>query len=273
MIGIVYGLMGVGLNIIFGIMDVVNMAHGEIYMVGALFLILVMGGIIPNYFAALFVTIVISFLLGALVYLGIVKPLVGKPLLSSALAMIGLSIFLENIVIALYGPKPVDIRFPIGGVKEIGGLRVTNELLTIVGITLVTYAILYVFLYRTDFGTAIRATVQNRDAAALVGVNVSKIYLFTFSLGCMLTAASGALLGTMYLFYPVMGGSAILKSFTIVILGGMGSVEGAVAGGLLLGLVEILGASYISFAYKDAFGLAIAIIILLIRPQGLFGRG
>jgi branched-chain amino acid transport system permease protein len=131
---------------------------------------------------------------------------------------------------------------------------------------------LYLLLYKFKIGKSMRATFQNKESSALMGVNINGVYSLTFGLGCMLVGVAGSLLGTLYLVYPAMGDLAIVKSFIVAILGGLGSIPGAICGGFILGVTESLGAGYISSEYKDVFGFIIVIILLLVRPKGMFGK-
>jgi branched-chain amino acid transport system permease protein len=271
-IGSGYALIAIGLTMIFGLMGIVNFAHGEFYMIGgfvAYYLVQLLG---LNFFLSLVIAIAIVMALGLVFDKVIFAPLQGKPIITTALVTIGLSIFLQNMTLYLFGatPKTIPSPFPRMPLK-IGSLFITQER---VFATVLTFAIIigmHLFLKKTKAGKALRATFQVKEAAALVGINISRVYALTFAAGVGLSATAGALLGSIFYITPTIGGNATLKAFIVVILGGMGSFPGAIVGGLTLGIAESLGAGFISSAYKDAIGFVIVVILLLFRPQGLFG--
>jgi branched-chain amino acid transport system permease protein len=271
-IGSGYALIAIGLTMIFGLMEIVNFAHGEFYMIGgfiAFYLVQLFG---LNFFASLLVSIATVMVLGLLFDRVIFAPLRGKPIITTALVTIGLSIFMQNFTLYLWGATPKTIPSPFSRIPmKIGPIFITQER---VFATLLTFAIIigmHLFLKKTKAGKALRATFQGKEAAALVGINIDRVYAITFAVGVGLSATAGSLLGSIFYITPTVGGMATLKAFIIVILGGMGSFPGAIVGGLTLGVAESLGAGFISSAYKDAIGFIIVIILLLFRPQGLFG--
>jgi branched-chain amino acid transport system permease protein len=267
-----YALIAIGLTMIFGLMGIVNFAHGEFYMIGgfiAFYLVKLLG---LNFFLSLSLAILAVMALGLLFDKVIFTPLRGKPIITTALVTIGLSIFLQNFTLYLWGatPKTIPSPFPRMPLK-LGPVFITQER---VFATILTFAIIvgmHLFLQKTRAGKALRATFQGKEAAALVGININRVYALTFAVGVGLCATAGALLGSIFYLTPTIGGNATYKAFIVVILGGMGSFPGAIVGGLTLGVAESLGAGFISSAYKDAIGFVIVVILLLFRPQGLFG--
>lgn len=192
--------------------------------------------------------------------------------MTAVLATIGLSILLESGALLTWGPQPEAIPTPFSPMPIVlGPLFVTPARVFVLGVTLVALVGLYAFLNRSQLGTAMRATFQNRDAAALAGVDIRRMRSGTFALGAGLAALGGVLLGSLFLVHPTMGESATLKAFIVVILGGLGSVPGSAVGGLILGLAESFG-TMASSAWKDATGFLLVILILLYRPDGLFRR-
>jgi branched-chain amino acid transport system permease protein len=272
-LGSTYALLGIGLTLIFGIMRVVNFAHGELYSFGAyaLYLVAVLLGL--NFFVALVVAIVAGCLLGALLEIVLLRPMRGADIDTTMLVMIGAMIVLQNGEQFVWGgvAKSVSTPFPqlplVIGPFSVSWLRV---FVLFAAIALI--ALSYLLINRTKLGKAMRATFQDRDAAALMGVNIQFIYMATFAVGSSLAAAAGALLGPVYVISPQMGNLASLKAFAIVILGGLGSIVGATIGGFMLALAEELGAGYISSGYRDAMGFLIIIAVLLFKPTGLFAR-
>ena len=271
--GCFYALMAIGLTIIFGLMDVINFAHGEFYMLSGFLTLLFVAIFKINWFLSVVMGVAIVFFFGQMCEKLILKPLRDASLLNKALSMIGLSFFLKNLIIALVGARSHDVAFPQEGLSlRFGSVSVTYEQVWFMGMTFLVLILLYVLLYWTKRGKAMRATFQNKEAAALMGVDIDKMYSWTFGLGCLLAAVAGSLLGTLYMVYPAMGDIVIVKSFIVAIMGGMGSIPGAICGGFTLGIVESLAAGYISSEYKDVVGFLIVIVLLLARPKGMFGK-
>ena len=269
--GCFYALIALGLTLIFGMMGVVNFAHGEFFVLGGVFaywFVALMG--MPFWLAVILVVVVMA-LLGAAFDVTMVRPLRTAHILSSALVTIGLSIFLLNTTLLLFGPSPRAIetgfaRKPI----LLGPVVLTEARVFAVVLGIVAIVLLHLLIQKTKLGRAMRATFQNRDAAALVGVNIEFIYTFTFAIGTAMAALAGALLGAIFVVHPSTAELATLKAFVVVILGGMGSFPGAVAGGLILGIVESLWGGYFSTGYQDVIGFVLVILILLFKPTGLF---
>jgi branched-chain amino acid transport system permease protein len=272
-LGSTYALLGIGLTLIFGIMRVVNFAHGELYSFGAYFLYLVAVLLGANFFVGLIAAIVAGCLLGALLEIILLRPMRGADIDTTMLVMIGAMIVMQNGEQFIWGgvAKSVSTPFPelplVIGPFSVSWLRlfVLCAALTLIGLS-------YLLINRTKLGKAMRATFQDRDAAALMGVNIQFIYMATFAVGSSLAAAAGALLGPVYVISPQMGNLASLKAFAIVILGGLGSIGGAAIGGFMLALAEELGAGYVSSGYRDAMGFLIIIGVLLFKPTGLSAR-
>ncbi|MCL5075211.1 MAG: branched-chain amino acid ABC transporter permease [Chloroflexi bacterium] len=272
-IGGIYALMGVGLTLIFGIMNVVNFAHGELYMLGAyaIFLFNIMSGI--NFFLALPLAILALMILGAVSERLVLRPLRAQVIFIPMLATIGLSVFFQNLALLIWGgtPKPIPDPFSPSPIV-LGPIYVTPIRLFIMVVTFALILGVHLFLQKTRMGKAMRATFQDRETAALLGVNIDVIYGLTFAIGAGLAAAAGALLGPLFLVFPTMGELAAMKAFAVVIMAGLGNFPGAIAAGLILGVAESLGAGYISSGYKDAIGFIAIILVLTFRPAGLFGR-
>ncbi len=272
-IGSAYGLMGVGLTLIFGLMNVVNFAHGEIYMLGAFVLFSLVTLLHFNYFLSIIIGMAAMLLFGAVLERLVIKPIRHAPVLMTALATMGLSIFIKNTALLIWGgvPKKILNPFPTASLK-LGFLYVTELRIFCLFITIFFILLLHYLIKKTKLGKAMRATFENKDAAALMGIRVDRIYLYTFGIGSVLAATAGMLLGTIYLVYPTMGELAVLKAFIVVIMGGMGNFVGAFFSGIVLGISESMGAGFVSTGYKDAVGFVIVILVLLFRPQGLFGE-
>jgi branched-chain amino acid transport system permease protein len=268
-----YALMGIGLTLIFGIMRVVNFAHGEFYMLGAFFLLTFFSFVGVNFFVAGLLSILGVSLVGVVTERAILRPLRAQPIEIPMLAMVALSVILQNAAILIWDPSPKTIRHPFSPIPITFGPIYMVSIRIFAGLTAVALIVgAHLFIQKTRLGKAMRATFQDNEMARLVGVDVDRIYMFTFAFGAALAGASGVLLGAIFWVYPAMGDLAALKSFAVVIMGGLGNFIGAIAGGLLLGVAENLGAGYVSSGYKDAIGFLMIILLLLLRPQGLFGR-
>lgn len=272
-VGSAYGLMGVGMTLIFGLMNVVNFAHGEIYMLGAFFVYSLVTLLHLNYFLSILVGMGTILIFGAILERLTIKPIRNAPVLMTALVTIGLSIFLKNTALVIWGgvPKKILNPFPSAPLK-LGFLYITQLRIFCLVFTIFIIILLHYLIKKTKLGKAMRATFENKDAAALMGIRVDHIHLYTFAIGSAMAAIAGILLGTVYLVYPTMGELAVLKAFIVVIMGGMGNFVGAFFSGIILGISESLGAGFISTGYKDAVGFVIVILVLLFRPQGLFGE-
>jgi branched-chain amino acid transport system permease protein len=272
-LGGTYALLGIGLTLIFGLMNVVNFAHGEFYTLGAYtaFASLALLGL--PFLAAIPVAIVTGIVLGALCERVLLRPLRGESIDSVMLVMIGLWIAMQNAELLGWGGVAKSIAHPFPTAPIVAGPLGIAPLRLFVFVTAIALIVAaQLVIHRTKLGRAMRATFQDADTAALMGVRIGRIHTATFALGSGLAAAAGALLGPIFLVYPSMGDLASLKAFSVVILGGLGNVAGATFGGLLLGVVEELGAGYVSSGYRDAVGFVIIILVLLLRPSGLFAR-
>jgi branched-chain amino acid transport system permease protein len=272
--GSLYAMIGVGLTIIFGVMRIINMAHGDMVMLGmyGAFWIFTLAKIDP--FLSIVIWVPVAFLAGMLVYRFLLKKIVPAGELNTLLYTAGLSLFVANLaLLAFTGDyRTIKLDYAMTPLRPFG-IAVPIPLAIAFGMAILITLALYWFLMRTDTGRAIRATSQEPMAAALMGVNAAQMEMVTFGLGTALACGAGVLLVPSLYLYPTVGEILVAKCFVIVVLGGLGSVPGAIAGGLLLGLVESLGAVYISVAYKDTIGFIIFLLVLLLRPSGLFGVG
>jgi branched-chain amino acid transport system permease protein len=273
MLGGTYALLGIGLTLIFGIMKVVNFTHGELYAFGAymMYMLVMLTGV--NFFVALGLAIVLGVLLGALIEFVLLSRLRGADIDTTMLVMIGAWIALQNAEQLAWSGVAVNISNPFPAAPLVmGPVSVAWNRVFVFAVALVLIFVTYRLINHTKLGRAMRATFQDRDTAALMGVQINRIHTATFALGSGLAAAAGALLGPVFVAYPSMGDLAAAKAFAVVILGGLGSIPGATVGGFILAFVEELGAGYISSGYRDAMGFLLIIVILLFRPTGLFAR-
>jgi branched-chain amino acid transport system permease protein len=272
-LGGTYALLGIGLTLIFGIMRVVNFAHGELYAFGAYTVYLVAAALGLDFFLGLVIAVIAGALLGALIEIALLRPMRSADIDTVMLVMIGAWIVMQNTELLVWGgvAKAIVTPFPDAPLA-IGPVSVSWLRLFVLVVALMLILGSYVVIHRTKLGKAMRATFQDTDTAALMGVDISGVYTATFALGSGLAAAAGALLGPVFLVTPTMGDLASLKAFAIVILGGLGNITGATIGGFILALVEEIGAGYISSGYRDAMGFLIIIAVLLFKPTGLFAR-
>ncbi|MCW2239381.1 branched-chain amino acid ABC transporter permease [Azospirillum canadense] len=270
-LGGTYALLGIGLTLIFGIMRVVNFTHGELYTFGAYMAFMLAGMFGLNFFASLALAATLGMALGALIEFALLRPLKGADIDTTMLVMIGAGIAMQAGEQLMWGgvaksvPNPFPTEPVVLGPVSVGPIR-----LFVLAVAVVLLVVFYLLLNRTKLGIAMRATFQDPDTAALMGVNNGLMYTLTFAIGSGLAAVAGALLGPIFVVTPTMGDLVALKAFAIVILGGLGNIPGATIGGFVLALAEEFGAGYLSSGYRDAMGFLLIIAVLLVRPQGLF---
>jgi branched-chain amino acid transport system permease protein len=273
LIGCAYALIAMGLTMIFGVMNIANFAHGEFYMLGGFIAFYLVSLVGINYFLALPLAVVLVVALAVVLQHAVFRRLRDAPAMTTTLVTIGVSILLENLALLVWGPQPQSIPTPFPTTPlSFLGIYTTPLYLFSMAVTAALIVLGHLVIRRSTMGKAMRATFQNREASALVGIRIDRIYMITFVFGAALAAAAGAVLGGFIPVEPAMGGIITLKAFVVVILGGLGSFVGAITGGLLLGLAESLGAGYLSTDWKDAIGFFAVILVLLFRPEGLFKR-
>ncbi len=271
LMGAVYALLALGLTMIFGVMHVINIAHGEMLMLGAyvsfwLFHHFGLSPLLSIVFAA-----PLMFAVGALLEKGIIERVVEDIETNSLLVTFGISICIVNIAIWLWTTDFKAIPY-LSGSWFYGSLVFPKPRVVGAALALLLTSIVYFFLKFSRLGKAIRATAGSHDLAATCGVYVKRIYLITFGLASAMGGAAGVLASIMFAIYPEMGDSFLMRSFTVIVLGGMGHVMGAVLGGILLGLAEGIGSLYLSGEGGGAISFAILLLILIFRPSGLLGR-
>ena len=280
-IGVIYAVIAAGLTIIFSILKIVNFAHGEIYMAGGYFAYsaIAFTGMPP--LLGVVTAMILSFILCLLVERTLLTPLYSPKTERKGdygvLATFGVSILIRNLVLQLCGPYPLRPPSFWEGSLIIGGLAITWDRVFAAGAGIVLLAALIVFIYRTPWGEALNAVGQSRESAAIVGIDSTRFYRLAFGLGGALAGGAGALVGPIYSLSPSMGLVPDTQSFAIVILGGMGSIPGAIIAGLLIGLCESLFVAFFpdpsrALTYAQAFSLVVLMVVLLVRPTGLFGR-
>ncbi|RMD62416.1 MAG: branched-chain amino acid ABC transporter permease [Alphaproteobacteria bacterium] len=280
-ISIFYALAALGLSLIFGVLKIVNFAHGELYMLGgfAYYVAASLLGLPPV--AAVLVACAVLFAIGLMIERLLIDPIYeGKVERVDEYAIMitfGLGILLQNLMLSIFGPWTKRPEAIVHGRFEIGELIVSGDRLTAAGVGVALIGVIMYLLRATWAGKAIRAVAQDRETAGIVGVDAKLTGMLAFGMGSALAGAAGALIGPVFLVYPTMGVIPAIKAYVIVVLGGLGSVPGAIAGALILGQVENLATVLIpdtsrALAYKDAYGLVLLVLVLLLRPQGLFGE-
>ena len=280
--GSIYALVAIGYTMVYGILKLINFAHGEIYMIGA-FVALVVAGVLTAYGFTGWSVLLLAGLVAALYAAAYgytleriaYRPLRESPRLSAVVSALGASIFFQNAIMLIYGAKfyvyPQDLlpKIPV----YIFGMPVPLMRILILVASVVMMVALYLFVQKTKIGAAIRAAAIDQGAARLMGIDVNRVIMLVFCIGPALGGAAGMMVGIYYgQINFTMGWIYGLKAFTAAILGGIGNIPGAMVGGLLLGVIEALGAAYISIAWKDAIAFFVLIIILIVRPTGLLGE-
>lgn len=273
LIGFVLSLIAVGLTLIWGVMDILNFAHGEFLMI-AMFASLLLSttvGIDPLFSLPLIVGLL--FLVGLLTFRFVIRPVLGYPGLVALLITFGLSVFIRNVVLFFLGPDFRVINQSILAGKRIIFLNIhlsLPQVVTAVGCVLITYLI-YLFISKSKFGRALRATALDKDTALLMGINTNRVFALTFALGAACVGAAGGLLVNFYYVFPEVGFGFVILSFVIVALGGFGNIGGAFIAGILVGLVENVGGFFVGPEFKYALVFILYLVVISLRPKGLFG--
>ncbi|MCW4000773.1 MAG: branched-chain amino acid ABC transporter permease [Candidatus Bathyarchaeota archaeon] len=280
--GCIYILLAAGLNIIFGVMKLVNFAHGQLLMLGAYIAFAVSTALGLNaYLVSVGLNVYISILvaIAAVALVGVaVERLTfnrvrGREKLTEIFLSLGLISIFQNIVILWQGFDLHQIASPFAGMNvAVGSVSISYDWLFAVGFVIVTLVLLFVLLKKTRIGMAIRATSQKGEAATLMGINIKQVYIFTFLLGAALAGAAGALYGMILPFDTTIGAYPTIKAFAIIILGGFGSLPGAIIGGLLYGIAENSAIYFLGGTWADAIAFVMLIGVLIVRPNGIFGQ-
>jgi branched-chain amino acid transport system permease protein len=276
-VGMVYALVALGISLIFSGLDIVHFAHGEIYMLGAFLGLMIFQHLALPYVPALLLAIVATGFIGVLIerlfYRRLTRSGGGYTVagMGMIIAGFGMSIILQNVAYLVWGAKPLPFPVPFGMPVEIGNLALPMSYIWIVVTALVLMLVLHLVLRKTMLGLAMRAVAHNKDIAYLSGVNVPLMISLTFGIGCALGAAAGVLIGPINYVQVQMGIGVLIKAFAAAVVGGFGSLPGAILGGLLVGVVESLGAGFISGTYKDVYAFVLLVAVLMVKPSGILG--
>ena len=273
LIGGVYALIGIGLTIIFGVMRVINFAHGDLLMLGmyATFFLFTLFHVDP--FVSIVITLPLMFAFGALLQKVVINRILGALPQNQILLTIGLGLIMSNSIMLAFTSdyRILSTSYSSSSVNLLG-ISISQPLVISFAITAVITAALYWFLLKTDTGQAIRATAQDREAARLMGINVARMSVIAFGLGAALAGAAGSLISPTYYIFPQVGSVFTLKAFVITVLGGMGSIVGATLGGILIGVAESIGGVYLGSGWKEVVVFVLFLLVLLFKPSGLFGK-
>ncbi len=273
LLGGIYASVGVGFSLTWGVLNIINIAHGAMVMLGAYATYFLFAALGIDPFASLPVVAGLLFLFGYVLQRLLINRVIASGVFMTLVFTFGLSLFLIDMALVLFSGDYRSVTTSYAGAGVVlGDAVVPYQRAAAFAVSVLAVAALQLFLDRTRTGRAIRATALNRDAARSVGVDVRHIYAVTFGLGAALAGVAGALLSTLVTVTPVMGNVFIGKSFVIATLGGLGTVQGALLGGLVLGVVESFGAGIFGSSYQQAIGFAILLLVLVLRPQGLLGK-
>lgn len=272
-IGSVYSLVALGLTLVYGILHIPNFAHGALYMMGGYVTLTMMTRFGLHYWLAIAVSMLAVGLLAILLERFVFHPLKDAPPIHDKIAAIGILLFLEALAQFVWGADYQPMPTPYDHIIQVFGLTFTAQRILIIASAIIIMILLYIFLKKTFVGSTIIAMSQNREGASLVGINTDRVAMMTFMISGSLAALAASLASPINLVFPGMGHLVILKAFVIIILGGMGSIPGAIIGGYILGFSESLGATYISNDYKDLIAFLLLVVILTLKPTGLFAKG
>lgn len=276
-IGSIYALLAIGFSMVYGVLRLINFAHGDVFMLGAYFIFLAMKELGLDILAGVVVAIVLSGIVGLIVERGAFRPLRGAPEGNLFISSLAISIIIENSVIMILGPQPQSLNVPgfLGNVFEIGGVVISSVAIVTISVTFGLLIALVLFVTKTKLGIAMRATASNLEACHLLGIRVNHVIAVAFVISSIMAGVGGILWATRYtLFNPLTGAVPGIKAFIGALIGGIGSLPGAVIGGYLLGFLEVLVVLLLPVdysAYRDVFVFLLLVVMLLVRPQGIMG--
>lgn len=273
LVGGMYALIAIGLNAVFGVVRVVNFAHGEMVMIGmyAAYFAWSVWGIEP-YVSAVLIALPLGFLVGLIIQRFVIQRLLNEPLMQM-FATFGILIMLQNLFLAATRGEPKAVRVAASSASiELFGVTIGVARLVVLAAAIIVTIVLVLFLKRSLYGTAVRAVSQDRATSALMGINVRALYLVAFGISGAIALMAGALMAPIYTASPTLGFSFVLPAFAVVVLGGLGSIGGSLVGGLIVGVVEALSGYFLDPALKQAVWFVLFLAVLVIRPAGIFGK-
>jgi branched-chain amino acid transport system permease protein len=272
-IGCVYILLATGLNLIFGVMKLVNFAHGQLLMISAFLTWTMSVSLGLNAYVAILVSMVVVALLGVGVERFTFRRVLGTDKLNEIFVSLGLIYIFENVAMLIWGASSKQVVSPFYGMSvNLPGLSITYDRIVAVFVVVTSLAVFGLLMNKTKIGLAMRATSQRNTTATLMGINVEKVYMVTFAIGATLAAVAGGLYGIIYSFDYQVGALPTIIAFAIIIMGGLGSIKGAIVGGLLYGITEQLATLFLGGTWGSAVAFALLIFVLILRPNGIFGE-
>ena len=272
-VGAVYALVAAGVAIIWGVAGLINFAHGEFFMAAAFLYFFLFRVLALPYAVTAGLVLLVMAAFGAVFELSIIRPVLRRPWQAQLVTTLGVSILLMAVATVLFGSTPLQAMTPLSiRAARIGSVSVSYQRLLIVGITVLTFLGLQQFVTRTKIGKAMRAVSQNREACIVVGINVQFVAAVTFAIAATLAGLAAVMYAPLVTIYPVMGQLITIKAFVAVIIGGLGRIDTTILAAVLLGEVESFIVQFVSPSYVDAFSFIAMLVVLLLRPQGLFGR-
>ncbi|AZU62548.1 branched-chain amino acid ABC transporter permease [Neobacillus mesonae] len=272
-VGSMYALMASGLSLIWGTMKMLNLAHGEFYMLGGYFMFFLNVGAGLNPIVAGILSIIGVFIVAIIVETIVIRFLIDKPgwEVNQLIATFGISILLQNLALKFWGERFQNIPYYVKTEVSFLNVNLSAQRLLILVVAILVIVLFWAFLKYSRFGNALRATSQDRDAATINGINTRVIYMLTFGISTLLATVAAIMLAPIYSVNPWMGAAPLLKALAVVVLGGLGSLVGAIVGGILLGLLEAFGILIFSSEWQNVIAFSVLILVLWIRPSGLFG--
>ena len=273
-IGVIYALIAMGLSLIFGVLEIVNFAHGEFYMLGAMLAYFLTVNLDLGYWPVVAIVTIVGLAVGYVLYEGMLQAVHGDGFERSILLTLGLSMVLQNGALFLFTATPRMLETPLSYSNiVVGDLRLPLSRALALTLGVAAFAALYFILQRTRIGKAMRGVAQNRDAAMMVGIDPRAISRLAVAVGIGLSGLAGAVLAPVYAVHPLMGFAFVFKAFAIVIIGGLGNIAGAAIAAVMLRVLESVAGGFLPLAMVDVLAFVSMILVLLLKPQGLFGRG
>ncbi len=270
MVGVIYGLAAMGLSLIFGVMRVINLAHGPVIALGMFTVYVVTNQLGLNPYLGVLLALILGLLFGAVMYFVAIHRVINAPELTTLLATYSVNLMIIGIATSVFTTTPRAVDVNLGAIRQ-GTITILGTKAVAVLIAVLVTVGLYILLYRTRIGKSIRAVANNRAAAELMGISTTQVLALSFGIGIMLAAVSGGLISTLFAFNPLSGGTYETKSFVIVVLGGLGNPTGALIGGIIIGLLEGLTTIFMPIGWVPIVEYAVFVLILLVRPTGLLG--